>query len=145
MRSFLRCFVLLALCGCTETDVTPEAITQIDCNYLIGLTGQTFALSVTPTTETIRVGYNPGKVCQRPIPALEWQALVRDFDWKSFRAEGSTKTGECCDRGAVGITVTAGRVRHRIEREFIVPDSSTLGKLSIRLSNRLFQYRPVCL
>lgn len=145
MRSFFRCCIILSLSGCAQKEITPEKITQVEYGYLIGFTGQTFNLSVTPTTETIRIGYNPGKICQRPISASEWQAIVRDFDWKSFRREESTKVGECCDRGAAGITVTAGRVSHQVEREFIPQDSSSLGKLSVRLSNRLRLYVPACL
>lgn len=144
MKNFLRCFALLTLAGCAETDVTPDTITQVEYSYLVGFTGQTFSLSVTPARETLRTGYNPGKVCQRSISADEWQAIVHDFDWKSFQRENSTKVGECCDHGAASITVTAGRLTHHVEREFIVPDSSSLGKLSARLSTRLTRYNAVC-
>ncbi|GAB3247299.1 hypothetical protein GCM10027347_02810 [Larkinella harenae] len=87
--------------------------------WYVGFTGILHNLSVMPTESMLSVFQQPDFVCTRSVTTGEWQELVHNIDWASFRKEGSIAGGECCDIGGVAIKVTAGAVVHHVSRQHI--------------------------
>jgi hypothetical protein len=145
LHKLLYYSLLAAISACTKLDeITPENITRIEYSFYFGLAGWTWNIAVTPEEYKLTQSQRPGVVCRSAVSTADWQDLIHDIDWESYRKERSTPVGECCDRSSVAVKVTAGKVVHQVERYFIAKDSTALGKLSARLSKRFTDQMAVC-